>query len=310
MKVVKVLLKVVLGIVALVLLAVLTLPLWLGPVAKPIAGTMVPKFTQTGFHLGHLYLNPYTCRFELADMQLENPAGYPEKYAVTVGDVAFDAKTLSLATDVIHIEEIKIKDIFVSVVSGGPEKVGNFTQIQYNVAGGKEKFEAKKAEAEKKAELAKAEKPAKEETAAESEAEKPAKKIIIDRLEISGLKVQLGFLPIAIPSFTLTDIGKDSGGATLEEAWQSILTSIMKAAGAVGDQLKNLGSATGDAAKQASEAAGKAAKQASEAASKAASQAGEALGNAAGKASDAVGAGAKAAGEAAGKAIDSIKNLW
>lgn len=300
-KLAKFLLKVVLGVVALVLLAVLTLPVWLGPVVKPVANTMVPKFTKTGFNLGHLYLNPYTARFELADMQLANPEGYPEKYAVTVGDVAFDAKTLSLVTDVIHIEEIKIKDIFVSVVSGGPEKIGNFTQIQYNVAGGKEKFEAKKAEAAKQAELekkAEAEKPAKE-TAAEPEAEKPAKKIIIDRLEISGLKVQLGFLPIALPSFTLTDIGKDSGGATLEEAWQIVLSGILKAAGAVGDQLKNLGSMTGDAAGKAGEAA-----------SKAASQAGEALGNAAGKASDAVGAGAKAAGEAAGKALDSIKSLW
>ena len=148
MKAIKILVKAVVAIVALVVVALLLLPIWFGPVVKTAANAAVPGVVKTNFHMGHLHLNPYTARFELGDLQLSNPAGYPEKYAATLGELTFDAETLSLATDVIHIEEITIKDIFVSVVSGGENKVGNFKQIQYNVAGGKEKYEA--AEAKKK----------------------------------------------------------------------------------------------------------------------------------------------------------------
>ncbi len=301
MKLVKILLKTVLWIVAIVIVALLTLPLWFGPVVKTAANSVVPGIVKTDFHLGHLSLNPYTCRFELGDLQLANPAGYPEKYAATVGDIAFDADTLSLATDVIHIEEIKVKDIFVSYVSGGTgeEEVNNFQQIQYNVAGGKEKYEQAKAEKAKREPEPKAE-------------EKPAmsKKLIIDRLEISGLVVQLGILPIRVPSITLTDLGKKSGGATLTELGQEIWDGILKAAG-------NVGEAIGEMVGQATEAASKAAAQATEAANKAAAQATEAANKAAAQATEAAGQTTKAlgdaankAGEAAGKALDSLKKLW
>ena len=338
MKLIKILLKTVVCIVALVLVALLTLPLWFGPVVKTAANAAVPGIVKTDFHMGHLHLNPYTARFELGDMQLANPAGYPEKYAVTLGDIIFDAETLSLATDVIHIEEITVKDIFVSVVSGGENKVGNFKQIQYNVAGGKEKYEAAQAEKQRAAE-AEAEKirleemqnpkAAEEEKAKVAEEEGPSKKIIIDKLHISGLKIQLGIIPISVPvTIELTDIGRKSGGATLEEAWNQIWAGILQKAGMVGDQLKALGGMAGDSARQASEAASKAAAQASEAANKAAAQASEAANKAAAQASEAAAKAAaqasdaaanatKAAGDAvnkatesATKALDSLKKLW
>ena len=329
MKAIKILVKAVVWIVAIIVVALLALPLWFGPVVKTAANAAVPGIVKTDFHMGHLHLNPYTARFELGDMQLSNPAGYPEKYAVTLGDITFDAETFSLMTDVIHIEEITVKDIFVSVVSGGENKVGNFKQIQYNVAGGKEKYEAAEAE---KAEKAKLEELQAKELAQEKREEepkvaeeKPSKKIIIDKLHISGLKIQLGFLPISVPvTIELKDIGRESGGATLEEAWQQIWEGILRSAGVAGEQLKALGNLTGDAAKQATEAATKAAAQATEAAKqatesvgKAAEGATKALSGATEGATKAVSGTTKAAGdavnkagEAAGKALDSLKSLW
>ena len=192
MKLIKILLKTVVCIVVLVLVALLALPLWFGPVVKTAANAAVPGIVKTDFHMGHLHLNPYTARFELGDMQLSNPQGYSEKYAVTLGDIIFDAETLSLATDVIHIEEITVKDVFVSVVSGGENNVGNFKPIPYNVAGGKEKYEAAQAEKEAKAKLEElqAKETAQEKREPEpqvAEEEKPSKKVIIDKLHISGL---------------------------------------------------------------------------------------------------------------------------
>ena len=300
MKVVKFLLKAILWIVVIVVVALLALPLWFGPVVKGVANSVVPGIVKTNFHLAHLSLNPYTCRFELGGLKLANPQGYSEEIAASVGELAFDAETASLATDVIHIEEITVKDVFVSYVNGGENKVNNFQQIQYNVAGGKEQYEAKQA-------AKAAEKPA-EEKPAES---KPAKKVIIDKLTIAGIKIQFGFIPLTVPvDIRLTDIGKSSGGATFEEVGQQIWASILKAAGAVGDQLKALGSLTGDAAKQASEAASKAAGQATEAAGKAASAIAGGAVDATKAVGDAAGNATKAAGEAAGKALDSLKKLW
>ena len=321
MKAIKILLKAVLWIVVLVIVALLALPLWFGPVVKCVANSAVPKVVGTDFHLGHLSLNPYTARFELGDMQLYNPTGYSEKFAVTVGDIAFDAETLSLATDVIHVEEIKVKDIFVSYVNGGENKVNNFQQIQYNVAGGKEKYEqaqAEKKEAEQLAlENAEPQPDAKGETEAPAE-EKSEKKVIIDRLSISGVVIQWGFLPIRVPvDLTLTDIGRKSGGATVMEVWDQVLASILKAAGVAGDQLKALGGLVGDAAGQATEAVGKAAGQATEALNGAAGAVGdatgkatEAVGDAASKATESVGNATKAVGDGAKKALDTLNSLW
>ena len=305
MKVVKFLFKAILWIAVIVIIALLALPLWFGPVVKGVANSVVPGIVKTNFHLAHLSLNPYTARFELGGLKLANPQGYSEEIAASVGALAFDAETASLASDVIHIEEITVKDVFVSYVRGGENRVNDFEQIQYNVAGGKEKYEAAKA-------AQSGEKPVGETSAETKPAEeKPAKKVIIDKLTIAGIKVQLEFIPLSVPvDICLTDIGKDSGGATLEEAGQKVWQSILKAAGAVGDQLKALGSLTGDAATEASEAAGKAAAQAAEAAGKAASAVAGGAADATKAAGEAAGNATKAAGEAAGKALDSLKKLW
>ena len=315
MKALKIVGKIVVALVVLVVIAVLAMPLWFGPVVKTVANAVVPGVTKTDFRLEHISLNPYTGRFELKDMKLSNPEGYSEKYAATLGDIAFDLGMMTLTDEVVHIEEIKVKGVFVSVVS--KDGVGNFEQIQYNVAGGKEKYEAAQAkkEAEKKA-AAEKEQPV--ETTAEPEAEKPAKKFIIDHMEISGVKIQLGFLPISIPvDIKLDDIGKKSQGATIEEVWDAIVASVMKAAGVAGDQLKALGGAATDALKGAGEMGGKALDTATDAlgsagksVGNAASAATESVGNAASAATDAIGSGAKAVGEGAGKALDKLKSLW
>lgn len=338
MKAIKFVVKFVLWTLAIVLLAVLALPLWFGPVVKFVANASVPGVTKTDFRLERIALNPYTGRFELESMKLGNPKGCSGKDAFSVGTVNFDLGMTTLPTDTIHVEEIVVKDVFVSIESTD-EGVGNFKQIQYNVAGGREKCEAAEAE---NAQL-KAEKQA----APEAEPEEPKddtgteKKFVIDHLEISGITIKLGMLPITIPvAITLNDIGKKSGGATLEEVWAEVLAAVMKAAGVMGDQLKALGGVASDAAMQAADAATAAATQATETATKAVGDVSEAatkavgdvssaaagvvgdaagattkaVGDAAGTATkavgDAVGGAADAVGDGAKKAMDSLKSLW
>ena len=314
MKALKFLFKAALLVVAVVVVLLLAMPLWFGPVVKGVANAAVPKVTKTDFRLDHLSLNPYTARFEMGGMTLSNPEGYSEKVAAKVGALTLDAKTTSLVSDVIHIEEITLKDVFVSYVDGGKDDVNNFLQIQYNVAGGKEKYEKAQAAKELKAEVESLKAQEAQETKATEEKaaeEKPAKKLIIDRLLISGVKIKLGLIPLSVPvDISLTDIGKESDGATFEEVCQKVWESILKAAGAVGDQFKAVGGFVGDATKQATGAVGDVTKQATDAVGDAAKQATDAVSDVTKQATGAVGDAAKQATDAAGKALDSIKKLW
>ena len=335
-KLLKILGCIILGIVALALVLVLTLPLWLGPVVKPSANAIVPKLTKTSFNLGHLYLNPYTGRFELGDMQLGNPQGYSEQYAVTASNIVIDVAMSTLGDKYIHIEEVTVAGVFVSYQDGGEHGVDNFTQIQYNVAGGKEKYEAARAKAkaeqekkdaadeaeaaELKAKLEKMSAEEREQYEAEQAAEAAAaKKVVVDKLTISDIRLKYGMLTIPVPSITLKDLGKESDGLTAGELFEKIWEAVFNAALAVGDGVKALGGLLKDGAGALGDGAGKAmdaigAGKAVDAVGSGAGKAVDAVGSGAGKAVDAVGEGAgkavDAVGEGAGKAVDAIKGLF
>ena len=260
-KFLKFVLYVVLIAVALVVLLVATLPLWLGPVVKPAANIAVPQITQTKFNLGHLYLNPYTGRFEVGEMVLGNPEGYDEPVAVSLSNLVVDVAMNTVHAKYIHVEEVTVDGFFASYVKGGENGVDNFKQIQYNVAGGKEAYELKQAEAEAKkaqdkaaeeaeaeAEKAKLEKMTAEERkeyerlkeAEEAAAEAAARKLVIDKLVINNIRLKYGLVTIPVLSITLTDIGKESDGASLGEIVDQVWQSILKSALAVGDGAKAL----------------------------------------------------------------------
>ena len=308
-KILKIVGGIILGIVVLALLLVLTLPLWLGPVVKPIANAAVPKVTKTSFNLGHLYLNPYTGRFELGAMNLGNPEGYGEPTAVSVDNLVVDVAMTTLGDKYVHIEEVTIDGVFVSLVKGGENNVDNMKQIQYNVAGGKDKYEAKKAKAE--AEKEKAEEPAAEEQAEEDS--DSGKKVVIDVLTLSNIKVKYGMLTIPVPSITLRNLGKESDGLTLGELGETLWEAILNAALAVGDGAKALGGLLKTGAGAIGENVGAAAGVVGEGASKAVDAIGAGVGSAAGavgqgadKAVDVVGDGVKAVGEGAGSAVKAV----
>ena len=300
-KLLKIVGGIVLGIVVLALLLVLTLPLWLGPVVKPIANAAVPNVTKTSFNLGHLYLNPYTGRFELGDMRLGNPVGYDEPTAVSVDNLVVDVAMTTLGDKYVHVEEVTVDGVFVSLVKGGANNVDNMTQIQYNVAGGKEKYEAKKAKADAEKEQSETQKPEEPEEQAEEDSGE-GKKVVIDVLTLSNIKVKYGMLTIPVPSITLKDLGKESDGLTLGELGETIWEAILNAALAVGDGAKALGGLLKTGAGALGEGVGTAAGTIGEGVGAAAG----AVGDGASKTAEVVGDGVKAVGEGAGTAVKAV----
>ena len=289
-KAIKIVVGAVIAIVAVVIILVLALPLWIGPVATGVANAVVPGITGTDFKLGRFALNPYSGVVRVGDLDLSNPPKYQENTAVKLDAFTVDVGVCSLASDVIHVEEVTLDGLYVyaSGLTGA-----NFQDIANHAAGD----DSKSAEEKKPAEAKKPE--------AEG---KPGKKVCIDRLTLKNIKIKIGPMPaMPVPTIELKDLGKpkdanDKGGITFEELWKTLLEKVMAAAGSVGDGLKALGSLTGDGAKALGNLTGDGAK----AIGNLTGDGAKALGDGATKATEAVGNGAKAAGEAAGKAVDAV----
>ena len=308
------------AVLVAVVLAVATIPLWISPVSTGVANSVVPKITGTKFHIERFYVNPWTGAVRIKNVKLSNPEGYGESPAFSMTSLTLDLALTELFSNKLHVKELLIEDPFASYYSH--DGVNNIGAILANVdkaLGLKDEKEEEKTE-EKETE----------------EKEKPQMKVIIDHIRISGTKVKLMendvIPPVPIMTIDLKDIGKESDGASFEEAWTALSDAFMKGMGSVGDGLGALGGLIGDGAKSLGGALSEGAKSVTGALGGAASAAGDGASTAAGATADtakdvasgaadaaksaagAVSDGAKAAADAVGdtaqKATEGVKNLF
>ena len=269
-----------LGALGVVVVLLLIRPLWIGPVVKGVANSVVPGIVGTEFHLGEFGLNPYTGCLHVGDLQLANPTNYAKENCVELEALDINLAMTSLFSKKLRIEEIVVKTLRVSSTAGG----GNFMQIAENASG--ESEEEVKADLEKIEEAeAKAEAKAAKEDGQTVVEEKSEGGLQIDRLVIDGLTVKVGVVPVPVPKLTIEGIGADSEeGASYSEVgatiWKKIQGAMTAVGGAVVDGATAVGGAVVDGA-----------------------------GKAASAVADGVGAAASKIGEGAGKAVDAMKNL-
>lgn len=261
--------KIALWALGVIVVLLLILPLWIGPVVKGVANSVVPGIVGTEFHLGEFGLNPYTGCLHVGDLQLANPTNYAKENCVELEALDVNLAMTSLFSKKLRIEEIVVKTLRVSSTAGG----GNFMQIAENASG--ESEEEVKADLEKiEGAEAKAEAKAAKEDGQTVVEEKSEGGLQIDRLVIDGLTVKVGVVPCPVPKLTIEGIGADSEeGASYSEVGATIWKKIQGSMTAVG------GAVVDGAGKAASAVA------------------------------DGVGAAASKIGEGAGKAVDAMKNL-
>ena len=283
MKAIKVIGKILLWTLAVVVVLLLALPLWIGPVVKGVANSVVPGITGTDFHLGEFGLNPYTGTLHVGDMQLANPTNFSEKNAVDLKafDVDF-AMTSLFSGKKYRVEFVEVNGI---VVHSDFPKGDNFMQIAENATGQQE--------------------------------EKESKGVQIDRITLKDVTIKYG-LPVKIPmDIELTGIGAESeNGASFEEVWDAVFTKVKSVLTSVGGALGDLGKGAADALKGAGDAAVGAITDAGGAATDALKDAGgaatDALKDASGAATDTLkdagGAAADALKSAGGAATDALKS--
>ena len=267
----------IIGIVAALLLVLLLLcPLWLGPVAAMVANKVVPGMTGTDFSVERISVNPYSGSLRVENLRLANPQGYDAEDAVKVSLLSVKIAPLTVLGKTITVRDVTIEDPYVSYLDANG--TNNFDQIMANVNAGKtpeEKVEEEKEKGE-------------------------GKKVIVERLSISGTRVRYGIITLPIPSIVLKGLGASQGGVTIEsiglEVWESIKNAFTSTGGAIGSAAKSLGDGaasllngitggdskgTGvtDGAKKATEAMSDGAKKAADTVTDGAKKATEAIGN-------------------------------
>lgn len=227
--------------VVLAVVAVVSMPLWIGGVVTCVANRKVPQMTGTDFSLREFALNPYTGKAHLGDMTLYNPPSYVERRAASVGRLYVEFDTGSLLSDTIVVRDILVEDLFVSWVD--VSGTNNFDQIGSNVSASRQEA-ARPASAE--ASTAAPEKAG--ETAEAGAAEKRERKVIIDRLTVKDLKVNWMGITLPLPTVVITGIGRNEGGVSWATAGNEIANAVMKKIGELGGGLFKLGAVLKDAA--------------------------------------------------------------
>jgi len=206
-----------------VVLLLVTSPLWLGFAVKIAVNTVAPQISGTDVDLSGAYVNPFGLHVELVDLKAANPEGFKDPYAVTLGRLNVDVDATTVMSDVLVIEDVSVEDLLVALVKNdaGQSNVDIIGRNVNKALGGSDNAQ-KDASAPKPAE-----KPA--------AAQQPAKsrKLIINRLCLRNLKLKKGAVTIPCPSIELHDLGKDSGGydlaqmrmAIIKEVWANIVAS-------------------------------------------------------------------------------------
>ena len=179
---------------ALILLLLLLSPFWLGQTAGMVANAVVPGITGTDFNVEKIRINPYTGTLRVEKLRLANPKGYDVEDAVSLDLLSVKLSPCSVLGSTIKIQDVTLENPYVSYLD--EDGTNNFEAILANVNAGK--TEEKEPEAEEKPE------------------EGEGKKVIIDRLSISGTRVRYGMITLPIPSIVLTGLGTSQGGVSFE----------------------------------------------------------------------------------------------
>lgn len=262
-KLIKVLAGVVIALVVLVLVAALTLPLYIGPAVKAAARVGGPAALGVPVSIGDVKLRPLLGVLTITQVKIGNPEGYSKGEAFAVEKVEIGLKTASLFSDTIVVKKVLI---------AAPA-------IGFESKDGKSNFDAM---------LANAKKNAAEQNAKKPEQKRTSKKMVIEEFTLNGAKVSYTSsvtfgkpVTLPLPPLTLRDIGKASGGATAADALTEIVNGIVGGlkqlisdlAGSANDLMKgslkgagDLTKSAEDAAKGATDAAKDAAKSATDAA--------------------------------------------
>lgn len=177
-----------------------------------------PKITGVPVSVQSVSISPAKGTAALEGLVVGNPEGFKTEHAFSLGKVSMDLDVSSLGTDTVHIREIMVSapEIVYEFGASG----SNLDAIREHVASlssGKTQ-EGREEEAD---------------AGVENEV-----KLVIDKLVVADANIKVSTagktMSVPLPTITLSDIGKKSGGASPAEVVSKVMASISSGvAGAV-----------------------------------------------------------------------------
>jgi hypothetical protein len=223
----KLIIRVLIGLVVVIILAVLGIGLFLDRIVKTGIETIGPRVTKVSVKLDTVSLSLFSGGGTIKGLVVGNPQGFKTPQAISVGQATLALEPGSLLSDKVIINTINLQAPEITYETD--LKRNNLSQLLQNVqeaAGGAEN---------------------KPQQPSEPKQAKPAKKLQVDDFLITGGKVHVnvtalsgGAATVALPNIHLKDLGKGPDGITAAELTKLVLDAIEKratqaASGAIAD---------------------------------------------------------------------------
>ena len=231
------------GVLAIIVIGVVTVGFFLGDVIKAGMETIGPKVTQTTLTVSSVHVGILTGSGGVNDLVLGNPDEYKAKApnAISVGKAVVSVSPMSVLSDKIIIKSVEVRSPEITF-EGNPFGANNLTKILDNVnafVGGSTP------------------KPADTNAPASTGAPKPAKKLEVDDFLITGAKVHFNGATLPLPDIHFSDLGKGPDGITAGDlikkvmgeittaTVKAVVTSVGDAGKAIGGEASKLGKSIG-----------------------------------------------------------------
>jgi len=209
----KIVFRILIVAVVLLLAVFIVAGMFLDSIVKKSVETAGPAITKVDVRLEGVSLSVFSGKGTIKGLFLGNPTGYKTPSAIRVGEATVRLKPGSLMSNKIVVESVSI--VAPDITIEGGLKDNNLTKILENV----QSFSGATT------------------NAAQTGAEKPAQKIQVNDLVITGgrVNVSLGLLggksmTVPLPEIHLTGLGKDSDGITPVELAQTVMKSVIEGA--------------------------------------------------------------------------------
>lgn len=207
----KILLVTVIGLLAVIIIAVIVVGLFLGTIVKTGVNTVGPKLTQTTLTVDAVDLSLLTGSAKVKNLVIGNPEGYKAPSAISVGLAAVSVTPMSVLSDKIVVKSVRVEAPEITF-EGNPLGANNLKKIEDNV----------------NAAAASLQSPSTNQPAKTGAAAKPGKKLEVDDFLITGAKIHFGTGPaLPLPDIHLTDLGKGPDGITPADLTKVVMNEVV-----------------------------------------------------------------------------------
>ena len=228
----KLLLGAVIGLLAVIIIAVIVVGLFLGKIVTAGINTVGPKITQTTLTVDTVDLSLLTGSATVKNLVVGSPEGYKAPNAISLGLTAVSVAPMSVLSDKIVVKSLRLESPEITF-EGNPFGGNNLKKLEANVDSAAASLQS----------------PSTNQPANTAAPAKPGKKLEVDDILITGAKVHFNGVTLpTLPDIHLSNLGKGPEGITAAELTKDVLAQVTdETLKAVAKDAANLGKDAGKA---------------------------------------------------------------